>query len=96
MLINIICRNELSSSLELSHIRNVGPLLALFPLQLHYILDVVLPKSSGTIVNMRTRLSKLRRVLYASVNFLTSQLQDPDSLVGLEEQASSDGDLAGS
>ena len=69
---SIATRNELSSSLELSHLRNVSPLLALFPLQLDHVLDVVLPESSGTIVNMRAALSKLGRVLYTSVNVLAS------------------------
>ena len=72
MLINIVNRSELSSSLELSHLRNVCPFLALFSLQLDHILNVVLPESSGTIVNMRAGLSKLRGVLHASIDLLTS------------------------
>lgn len=92
ILININ-RNTISA-LKLSDLKNIGPLLALFPLQLDHILDVVLPKSGGTIVNMRAGLSKLRRVLNASIDLLTSQLQDPNALVSLEEQASGDRDLA--
>ena len=72
MLINIVNRNELSSSLEFCHLKDVGPLLILCSLQLYHVLNVVLPKSSGTIVNMRAALSKLGRVLYASINVFTS------------------------
>lgn len=72
MLINIVNRNELSSSLEFSHLRDVGPLLILCSLQLYHVLNVVLPESSGTIVNMRAGLSELRRVLHASIDLLTS------------------------
>lgn len=82
-LINV--KLDVISTLKLSHLRHIRPLLALSPLQLDHILDVLLSESSGTIVNMRARLSKLRRVLHASIDLLTSQLQDPDARMSFEE-----------
>lgn len=85
-----------SSVLKLAHPRYISPLLALFSLQLNYIFDIVLSQSSRAIVNMRAALSQLWRILDAAVDLLASQLQDPEVLVILEEQASSNGDLTGS
>ena len=75
----------MGSSLELGHLRDFSPLLALFSLQFNHILDIVFPESSVTIVDVRARLSKPRRVLHTSVDFVSSQLQDPNTLVGLKK-----------
>ena len=46
-------------------------------------------------MDMRARLSQLRRIFNAPVDFLPPQLQHPEFLVGREEEAGCDGDLAG-
>lgn len=83
------------STFKLPHLLHIRPLLPLRPLQLDHILNVVLPQSLATVVDMRARLSQLRRKLNAPVDLFALQLQHPELFMRREEETGCDWDLAG-